>query len=351
MFPHTFHPHDVDVLLERITPIYLSSEERQALIDGGQHYNELLSKEAIPDDTIMDLFKSQVHHFGDAMAEMVVTLARIIHTCESIPVLVSLVRAGTPTGILVKRALGLMGVKAPHFSVSIVQGRGFDEVAIEHILSLGYRPEQLIFIDGWTGKGVVRRELSAALKTLSDRYGAFRDELFVLSDIAGVAEHAATREDVLIPSALLSGPLCGLVSRSLYRGSPNDPQMHGAALLDYMHESDVSQWFVDTMMSRLESALARFNAEIQVRPAEEAQAQMSVILRDFSSYYGVSSVDKIKPGIGESSRLFIRKVPKALIIKDSKDPQVKHLIQQAIQKKTPVYFRPSMFCRAITIME
>lgn len=350
MFPHTFEPDDVTVLLERVEPNYLSREERQTLIDQGTHYNELISKEQAPSASEMTLFNDQVLRFGNQMAEMVIQLAKTIAGLESKPVLVSLVRAGTPTGVLLKRCLAMMDVEAPHFSVSIVQGKGFDEVAIEHILSLGYAPSQLIFIDGWTGKGVVRRELSEALKTLSAKHGAFRDELFVLSDIAGVAEHAATREDVLVPSALLSGPLCGLVSRTIYRGSPEAPKIHAAAYLDYMEDMDVSRHFVEVMTLRIKAAMRERSSIGPVMPASEANRQMQAFLDKVSKEWELAGHSRIKPGVGESSRLFLRKKPMLLMVKDECAPAVQHLLELAREKDVPIKVDRHMPYQACTLV-
>lgn len=360
LIEHTFNPNDVEILLAQIEPEYLSEQERQARIEQGQHFNEVLSKEAPPSEANLQLFRKQVFRFGDDMAALVVDLAHKVVQVQREPVLVSLVRAGTPTGVLVKHALALMGVNAPHFSVSIVQGRGFDEQAIKLILERGYRPEQLIFIDGWTGKGVVRRELSHALTKLEGTYGEFTNQLFVLSDIAGVAEHASTRDDVLIPSALLSGPLCGLVSRTLYRPGT---ELHAAARLNYMEDIDVSRWFIYDMIPRIEAVLetrkglSTPDADEEkgvvladIIDAIDAQNAMRKFLDMIMKQYVLVSTNQIKPGVGESSRLFLRKKPLRLIIRNDQDASVQHLIEHARDKGVDIDVRADMPYRACTLM-
>jgi hypothetical protein len=351
MFPHTFEPSDVTVLLERIFPEYLSTEERAARIASGAHYNEVISREAIPDPYYIELFKGQVERFGDKLASLFVALSSMILTNaqerDVKPVLVSLVRAGTPTGVLVKRTLKHWGLDTPHFTVSIVQGRGFDEVAIAHILAEGYKPEQLYFIDGWTGKGVVRNELSFALKKLGDRYGAFHDELYVLCDIAGVAEHAATREDCLISSALLSGPLSGLVSRSIYQA---EPRMHGAAYLDYMEGHDLSRYFVDAIDKRIHAQINSGDARLhQIETPEQAQLKMVGFMTMVEERTRITNPVRLKPGIGESTRLFLRRTPEALIVKDPEDPEVEHLMVLAQEQLVPIVIWGDMTLKACAV--
>lgn len=69
-------------------------------------------------------------------------------------VLVSLARAGTPIGVLIKRyILEKYGADLPHYSISIIRGKGIDENAVLYMLQQHGRDTELQFIDGWTGKG------------------------------------------------------------------------------------------------------------------------------------------------------------------------------------------------------
>ena len=79
-----------------------------------------------------------------------------------------------------------------HYSVSIIRDRGIDLVALEHILAAGHASESIVFIDGWTGKGVISRELEATIAQFNARRGTAIDGgLYVLSDLAGSAACAS----------------------------------------------------------------------------------------------------------------------------------------------------------------
>ena len=76
------------------------------------------------------------------------------------PVLVSLARAGTPVGVLMRRwARHRHGLDLPHYAVSIVRGRGIDANALRW-LAAHHDPADVVFVDGWTGKGAITRELA-----------------------------------------------------------------------------------------------------------------------------------------------------------------------------------------------
>jgi len=251
---------------------------------------------------------------------------------------------------VLKRTLACKGIDAPHYTVSIVQGKGFDVAAIKHILADGYSAEQLIFVDGWTGKGVVRRELSQALKQLEPTCGKFHDALFVLSDIAGVAEYAATREDVLIPSALLSGPVSGLISRTIYRGE-SENVFHGAAVLDYLAPYDLSQWFVEVMMEAVRVLHSKTNPiTFDIKPAAIASNDMVVFMTALADRTGITDPVRVKPGVGEASRLFLRKKPTSLIVKSLDNPDVAHLLALAEKSGVPVEVWGDITLQACAIM-
>ena len=65
----------------------------------------------------------------------------------SLPVLVSLARAGTPVGVVLQHILS-RHYQQPiaHFSISIIRDRGIDTNALEYILQQGFAPEQMVFI-------------------------------------------------------------------------------------------------------------------------------------------------------------------------------------------------------------
>ena len=88
------------------------------------------------------------------------------------PVLVSLARAGTPVGVLMRRwAQHRHGLDLPHYAVSIVRGRGIDANALRW-LAEHHDPADVVFVDGWTGKGAITRELAAAIGEFEEAGGA-----------------------------------------------------------------------------------------------------------------------------------------------------------------------------------
>lgn len=357
---HSYARGDVQVLLEQINPVFMTVEEKEAAIQRGVHYSEILSAEKMPEQSYQDLFRQQVETVGPSLAKRFHDLAAVIASTRKKPVIVSLVRGGTPIGVVLKRILSNYGVTVSHFTVSIIRDRGLDLVAIEHILALGHKAEDITFVDGWTGKGVIRKELSESIALLQQKHPKIKDELYVLSDIAGVADYAGTRQDALIPTCLLNATVSGLLSRSVYRQVDGIPQMHGAAYLENLAAGDLSQWFVDRMMAFLEpemgggllSFIGKGRAAIDnVRHSAVVAEEMHQMIRRILLIEGVTDRNMIKPGIGEASRVLLRRVPDLLMLRDETDPAVEHLIHLANARNIRIKVCPDLKIQAVAIIK
>ncbi len=110
------------------------------------------------------------------------------------------------------------GLDLPHYAVSIVRGRGIDANALRWLADR-HDPADVVFVDGWTGKGAITRELAAALRDFeaTDGVTGFDPEIAVLADPGSCVRTYGTRDDFLIPSACLNSTVSGLISRTVLR--------------------------------------------------------------------------------------------------------------------------------------
>lgn len=329
----SYKEEDVKLLLKDITGLVepQSAEEREKLIQSGRSYCEMLPIEYKPSDKYMSIYNELVKVFAHKNAHAIGRLAdQIIEAKGKNVVLVSLARAGIPIGILLKHYIKFKyNINVPHYSISIIRGRGIDKNAMNYILER-HNANDLLFVDGWTGKGAISRQLEEALID----YPSVSKDLAVIADPAGVAKYYGTREDLLIPSCCLNSTVSGLISRTFLRDdiiSEND--FHGAVYYEELKEHDLSYDFINSI-ERHFSKDVEYDSIVNFNDTGLDEA------RHIAKEYNISDINLVKPSIGETTRVLLRRVPwKVLISNKCKDDiDVSHIIRLAEEKGTPVEY-------------
>lgn len=354
-FSGSYRPEDVRFLLKPIEVQPIEVAEKERLIQSGQrHYSEMLSPERLPSPKYMEVFHHAFTMSRRRMAEGLLDLAAIIAACRPGEItLVSLARAGTPVGVILKHILGdIFERDAQHYSISIIRDRGIDQNALRFILDeAGRDPTGLVFVDGWTGKGVIARELTAALAAFEQDHGVRLDNsLFTLADLAGVGI-APSDEDYLIPSSILNATMSGLVSRSVLNEQIGPDDFHGCVLYEEFAHKDLSTWFVDTLLGDAK-ALIEGGYSPKAAPVDpaRARARSTDLIAAIKDRFGITDVNLIKPGIGEASRVLLRRVPELVLVRDPQLPEVAHLLQLAQEKSVRCEVDPTLPYQAISLI-
>jgi hypothetical protein len=355
-FTGSYSAADVEFLL---TPIEMEDTPvavKEALIQSGRrHYSEMLTHESLPSEAYLQLFYDALALNGRRMAEHLLVLAkRIADLRRGHITLVSLARAGTPVGVMLKHVLQrYFGCEAAHYSVSILREKGLDRNALGYILR-SHAPESLVFVDGWTGKGVIARQLAASLDdfALSDGIRIPAD-LFVLTDLSGSAAVAASSEDYLIPSCVLNATVSGLVSRSVWQqGIAGTDAFHGCLYYKAFEPHDLSRFFIDAMLTYAEEAY-RDPGIAAPEPVDRKALQAASLdfLRTVAQQYGVSHYNYIKPGIGEATRVLLRREAGRLLLRHADSDATRHLLWLAESKSVPIEVRKDLPYRAAALIK
>ncbi|MFC8824450.1 phosphoribosyltransferase [Streptomyces sp. NPDC057137] len=343
---------DVGWLLQDLSAVELEApteEREEAIQSGGAHYAESLPVEYQPSVEYQELFRSALATSAARIARAVGTVTDTVlaehpqryddpaspEATQARPVLVSLARAGTPVGVLMRRwAQHRHGLDLPHYAISIVRGRGIDTNAIRW-LAAHHNPADIVFVDGWTGKGAITRELADALAEFAD----FHPEIAVLADPGGCVRTYGTREDFLIPSACLNSTVSGLISRTVLRADLVGPDdFHGAKYYRELADADVSGYFLDTVAARFDDVTDAVDTEVKEllstdrAPTWEGWAAVERI----SEEYGIHDVNLVKPGVGETTRVLLRRVPWKILAKRGAGTDLDHVRLLAEQRGVPV---------------
>ena len=336
----TYDPGDVTLLLKDITGRVepQSASVRERLIQSGVHYCEMLPLEYRPSALYMQTYERALKLYSGITARAVAAVAeRIWREKGERAALVSLARAGTPIGILIKHWIMMKhGADVAHYSISIIRGRGIDHNAMKYILS-SHAPGDIQFVDGWTGKGAIQRQLNDAMAD----FPGVDPGLAVLSDPPGLARICGTHDDFLIPSACLNATVSGLLSRTFLRDDIIGPgDYHGAAFYPELMEEDLTYAFIHAV----EAAFPEQAPEAEARgSSEDALGEVEAIRKTF----GIGSVNLVKPGIGEATRVLLRRLPWKILVRSMDDAEhLGHLYQLAREKDVPLVEYPLRHYRA-----
>lgn len=331
--------------------------EKEKLLQSGVHYSEMLAIEKIHKKEYLNFFykcleknKKEIAIYNAILAE------KIIKTKGKDVVLVSLARAGSPIGVLLKRYLKIKyNIDVPHYSISIIRGKGIDENALCYIMNK-HNTENLQFVDGWTGKGAITYELKDACKSFNDKYETNLDSsLAVISDPSHCSKLYGTREDILLPSACLNSTVSGLVSRTIHRDDIvkiND--YHGAKYYENFEKDDVSIILVNEILNiynnldylRVDNLISNF--DITKEKIEDIGMKETLRIKEL---YDIDSIHKIKPSLGETTRVLLRRIPRYILIKDTNDIRFEHIIFLAKEKNVKIIEMPDLKYNCIGIID
>ena len=346
---------DVTVLLDIVDKDAVADvpvSQKEALIQSGQrHYSDMLTLEGAPSAMHEQLYiealeQGKVRAATD-IANLAYTLQQIFQPSvnnERPLVLVSLVRAGLPIGVLLQRALADADsshfLPSIHYGISIIRDRGLDPVALQMILDR-HPDSPIVFVDGWTGKGAIYQELARSLEIFSDPSDSHFANIFhqgkgvipllTLADPAGVAWLAASIDDWLIPSGLLNSTVSGLISRSLY----TEPALglHRSIFYDNLIEQDHSLAFIDC----IDATRRTLSTPLKCLPTyKRPRYQTADLIDKLAAEYNISNRNRIKPTIAEATRAILRRDPECILLASAEHPDTILLRHLCAQRHIPI---------------
>jgi len=309
----------------------LETSVREKAIQAGRNYAEMLPIEYAPPPEYLALFDTLVATTARRTAELVgVVGEQLLDAYGPGLTLVSLARSGTPVGILIRRYLALRHrLDVPHYSVSIVRGIGIDTVALGHI-SARYEANGIVFADGWTGKGAIVTELRNAVAAHLAAGGTpVSARLAVLADPGRCADIFGSRSDELVASACLNATVCGLVSRTVYNRDLLSPEeFHGAKVYAELADHDRSGTFLNAVASHFNDVAGEVEQTWRAvrdgdRTTDFAGAEE---VRRIQALYALPSWHLVKPGVGETTRVLLRRMPWKVLVHPAARERLRHVL-------------------------
>src|SRR5699024_2979970 len=163
-------------------------------------------------------------------------------------------------------ALREMHIPTVHYGLSIIQHKGIDQAAWQFIHAQ-YPVENMVFIDGWTGKGTVAKDLLASLQTITP---TIQPRLPVLTYPGVYAWLSAADDDWPIPFGILGAAIAGLISRPIWQ----QQGLHAVMFCQHLAHYDISQQFIHTIDQRRKTMIIQDIPAAQPNPDVQQQRQV-----------------------------------------------------------------------------
>ena len=335
-FHGSYRPEDVTFLMQIDDIAPTDVKEKEYLIQSGKmHYSQMISVENPPSTAQMQHFQYAFEQGSQRLAEEVQKIAnQLLKRFKNKPlVLISLVRAGVPLGVLLKHCIE-KEQPCYHYGISIIRDRGIDFGALQAIISQ-HGAENIVFVDGWTGKGAIYGELQRSLAQITDKrqqaqlfhQGDGVIPLVTLADPAGVAWLSASDDDWLMPASLLNSTVSGLISRTLYRELSDG--LHQAVYYDKLQPWDRSGEFIQTIDALRKQTPSLTPLTGKLLPTFATQS----VIDDLAARFAISNRNRIKPTIAEATRAILRRDPEYVLVNEMADGQDTALLRHLCKEK------------------
>jgi Phosphoribosyl transferase (PRTase)/PELOTA RNA binding domain len=355
----SYAPEEVTFLVKDLSSSLteVGRAEYEERIDQGRHYGEMLPDEEYrPTPEALVLFDRALSRSARRLALAVgIAAEKVLSRSDVDPVLVSLCQTGTPIGILLRRWASWRHETAlAHYTVSVVRGHGVDDNALSYVLDR-HDVAAIQFVDGWTGKGSIARELHATLHTRRRRHGAAPpDGLAVLVDPGDCAAIAGTTDDFLVPNACLNATVSGLVSRTVVTPDLIGPgEFHGAKYYHDMATHDLSLRFLDTISREFPAVRDQVDAHSSGRGAKEhgpsfAGERHAMCL---AGQYDLGDINLVKAGVSETVRMLLHRPAHRVILRPDTAQDVDDVRWLAARRSVPVEERCDLPYACVGLMQ
>ena len=338
----TYKKDDVIFLLKDISDMIVEEDNmtREKKIQSGTHYSEMIPIEYQVSDEYLNLYRTKLKENKEKLAFAIGVMSeKILKRHDKNVVLVSLARAGTPIGILAKRYIKQRyNLDLPHYTISIIRDRGIDINAIKYIINKHKDSSKIQFIDGWTGKGTIANELKKACDELEGIFNMkFDSSLAVLADPCGYSNVYGIREDFLIPNACLNSTVSGLVSRTVLRDDLiGKDDFHGAKFYKELKYVDESNNYLDTISACFKNEYQNIDETMKDWTEDIITKVGNCDVKNIKQKYDIEDVNFIKPGVGETTRVLLRRIPYKILVDDLNNQKLKHILILAKEKNVEV---------------
>jgi hypothetical protein len=151
----------------------------------------------------------------------------------------------------------------------------------------------------------------------------------------------------------LNSTVSGLVSRTVLNNDILGPgQFHGAKFYRELAAADVSARFLDAVSARFADVAEDVRRDWPQRQAADRTPTWAgwADVEALSERYGIGDVTLVKPGVGETTRVLLRRVPWAVLVHPDAGSELDHVRLLAQRRGVPVREAPDLAYRCVGLI-
>ena len=187
----------------------------------------------------------------------------------------------------------------------------------------------------------LKRHIEELKKACDELEGIFNikfdSSLAVLADPCGYSNVYGIREDFLIPSACLNSTVSGLVSRTVLRDDLiGKDDFHGAKFYKELKYVDESNNYLDTISACFKNEYQNIDETMKDWTEDIITKVGNCDVKNIKQKYDIEDINFIKPGVGETTRVLLRRIPYKILVDDLNNQKLKHILILAKEKNVEV---------------
>lgn len=345
MINSTFKKEDAEVLLKDVkNEVEIVDISKPQNINSNLHYCDFIPVEKPMDPAYEVIFNKMLKLTEEQTAFYVGKLTKMVCEKYSDVVFVSLLRAGTVIGVLMKRyAMKVLNKDIKHYSVGLSRGKGIDFNALKYIIRDNPH-KTIIFIDGWVGKGTTKMELDRTCNLFNKKYGTHVEPIIaVLSDLKNISDFCATSKDILLPNSLINAQGCGLISRITQNEQIiRENEYNGAIIFDDLKEEDKTYILIDS--------ISKYFGKTEDKSPLIDEPKSSIVLDSIIDKYKIQNINGIKAGINETIRILLKRNVSFVLVKNINNLKLEPIKYLCDIKKIEIREDGTLPCESMAII-
>ncbi|MFT4127629.1 MAG: tellurite-like stress resistance cysteine protease StiP, partial [Gordonia sp. (in: high G+C Gram-positive bacteria)] len=131
----------------------------------------------------------------------------------------------------------------------------------------------------------------------------------------------------------------GLVSRTVLNADHIGPgEFHGAKFYAHLRDFDVSNLFLDTISGEFPAIADSVSERVREITGGDRAPDWAgwAALEQLRDEFGMGSMNLVKPGVGETTRVLLRRVPWRVLVAADNLPEHAHIRLLAAERGVPV---------------